>query len=788
MTDSSGYSQGIDVHTDQINTAVIVDNNPDQDARSCSRLMSFADNLAAGVVIVKPAVGAKFEAELRCVSLDDDHRHLPVLPLGVELLTQDLQVQRIGGWLLVVDAAAQKLHLFSVDITVESNSFRLRQFDDDEKENVEDGSELVRTESLRKQHWLYTFYHVFEKFPVLGLLEDGPQKPVTILATCSVGKNLGIALEDFHDFLSLLMSDLMALNKPLNRLNRTEGLGVRHAALAGVRMESMPLSEFFMKLVTFLPVQICRAEANTLTLLQDGMDEPHDEAEVGMDESSWGTAAIAESIRFGLLSPLLSAWQGRCVVVTSMGKQSTGKSYFLNHLTGSSFAIAGNRCTDGAWMTLRIMKGVLLVVLDFEGLGSFERTDQEDVFLAVLNASLSMFTIFRMEMRIDKEVDDLFKKFQKGVNLLKNDSRLFQGKLYMSVKDTNLNDGGGVLSEFKKKIGKLLTANPEQNFLTDMYSGKVNINCSPPLGTDGYYSSLRHAKQLVQKVICSQTDSPNAYRSGDSFHDCIRLVLAKVSTLDWTTVDDTLQQLQTKNLLRRLPGVIRTGCLIPADCYTKDSVSKCLAQPAVSTEKENALLRFDILVQDYPEWLQCWPDAGTELAFDSIEDASIDFGPSVCDLNGEGIRFVLVELFQRYLDLSFKEATEKITADDFAHFDVLLSFLVHRRKHKVALWMKEYLGPDQFMDAWIEIEQSYLAPFEALLQRCIHRLSCHIWGYWLYRVRARKDHKSSDTVRELSWWRDVLCQRAEGSQRYHFTDEHETVPTCGGLFHRWPSR
>uniref|UniRef100_A0AAV1UB45 VLIG-type G domain-containing protein n=1 Tax=Peronospora matthiolae TaxID=2874970 RepID=A0AAV1UB45_9STRA len=416
VTDSSGHSQGIDMHTDQINTAVSVENHPDQDARSRSRLMSFADNLAAGVVIVKPGVDAKFEAELQCVSLDDDHRHLPVLPLSVELLTQDLQVQCISGWLLAVDAVAQNLHLFSVDVSVESNSFRLRQFDD---ENEEDGSEPVKTESLRKQHWLYTFYHVFEKFPVLGLLEDGPQKPVTILATCSVGKNLGIALEDFHDFLSLLMSDLMALNKPLNRLNLTDGLGVRHASLAGIRMESMPLSVFFMTLVTFLPIQICRAEANTLTLLQDGMDEPRNEAEDGMDESSWGTAAIAESIRFGLLSPLLSAWQGRCVVVTSMGKQSTGKSYFLNHLTGSSFAIAGNRCTDGAWMTLRIMKDVLLVVLDFEGLGSFERTDQEDVFLAVLNASLSMFTIFRMEMRIDKEVDDLFTKFQKGVNLLK---------------------------------------------------------------------------------------------------------------------------------------------------------------------------------------------------------------------------------------------------------------------------------------------------------------------------------------------------------------------------------
>ncbi|CAI5742139.1 unnamed protein product [Hyaloperonospora brassicae] len=726
VSDSSGYSQGIDIHADQINTAVVV--NDEKDARTCSRLMPFADKLAVGVITVKAGVDSMFEAQLRCLSLDD-HRHLPVLPLDVKFLTGDLQVQCVDEWILAVDTVAQELHLFSVDVAVESKSFRLRRFDDDDEEGNSPNS--VKNKSrLRKKHWLYTFYHVFEKFPVTGLVDEEPQRPVAILGTCPNGNNLGAALENFHDFFSLLMSDLMALNKPMGALNLTEGLGVRHASLTGVRMESMPLSAFFMTLVTFLPIQICRAEANTLTLLRDGMDQPHDDAEGETDEDSWGTAAIAESIRFGLLSPLLSAWQGRCVVVTSMGKQSTGKSYFLNHLTGSSFAIAGNRCTDGAWMTLRIVNGVLLVVLDFEGLGSFERTDQEDVFLAVLNASLSMFTIFRMEMRVDKEVDDLFTKFQKGVNLLKNDDRLFQGRLYMSVKDINLNDGSGVLSEFTTKIAKLLRANSEQNFLTDMYSGKVDINCSPPLGTHGYYSSLRHAKNLVQKVICSQTGSLNAYRSGDSFHDCIRLVLAKVSTLDWTTVDDTLQQLQTKNLLRRLPGVLRTGCLIPADCYTKSSVAKCLMQPAVSTKNEDEVLRFNTLARNHPEWLQCWPDAGCEIAVDSIEDGSVDFGPSVCDVDAAGtedIDLVLVELFQRYLDLTSKDASERITGDDFAHFDIFLSFLVRRRKAKVALWIKEYVGPDQFMDEWDDIEQLHLVPFEALLQRHAfkEKKTCH---------------------------------------------------------------
>ncbi|RLN68601.1 hypothetical protein BBJ29_001498 [Phytophthora kernoviae] len=169
--------------------------------------------------------------------------------------------------------------------------------------------------------------------------------------------------------MSLLMSDLLALNKPLNGLNLTEGLAVAHT-LDGITMEIKSLVSLLQALITFLPIQICRAEGNALTVLRDGVDDALNELDLGMQ--TWEAIDIAESIRFGLLSPLLSAWRGRCIVITSMGKQSTGKSYFLNHLTGSSFAIAGNRCTDGAWMSLRMMKGVLLVVLDFEGLGSFE--------------------------------------------------------------------------------------------------------------------------------------------------------------------------------------------------------------------------------------------------------------------------------------------------------------------------------------------------------------------------------------------------------------------------------
>lgn len=113
-------------------------------------------------------------------------------------------------------------------------------------------------------------------------------------------------------------------------------------------------------------------------------------------------------------------------------------------------------------MSVRLLSAnMLLVVLDFEGLGSFERSEQEDIFLSVLNAFVSMFTVFRMESRFDKDIDGRFLRFQKGIEIIKNDTRLFRGLLFMSVKDVNMNDQQGVVDELATKLNTIL--NPAGN-------------------------------------------------------------------------------------------------------------------------------------------------------------------------------------------------------------------------------------------------------------------------------------------------------------------------------------
>ncbi|EQC38398.1 hypothetical protein SDRG_04109 [Saprolegnia diclina VS20] len=79
-------------------------------------------------------------------------------------------------------------------------------------------------------------------------------------------------------------------------------------------------------------------------------------------------------------------------------------------------------CMDAVWLTLRSYGDVLMVVLDFEGLGSFERSMQEDTLLSALNVAISQRTIDAI------------------------------GQLNMNAKDINPNEAESVIDEFKTKL------------------------------------------------------------------------------------------------------------------------------------------------------------------------------------------------------------------------------------------------------------------------------------------------------------------------------------------------
>ncbi|GLE10707.1 hypothetical protein PINS_up022924 [Pythium insidiosum] len=730
MSDRHGATQTLNCRSQRLSRLAVLSKS--DDVVWTSPLYPQMDGIALVRVVIVKKSDESLEGHVQGFSVEDGHE-LPSsasLPLSIRKV-DTLSSQAFGDNILVFDAETSCILLVKVTTTMRSDSFRMQSTAATHQDTSSAGSVSAESGSARRQcssHWLWVFYHLYEKFPVRGLLQGVSTSPAEPLSVHLVVESTEAKINSAMSFFSSVMTQLEKLQKPLHGLDLTRELHVfTFDRLRGVEDFSgsfgreFDSSVFLQTLITFVPIQLCRAEFNMLTVMENG----HDTSAQALGETqSLQSADIARSIRFGLYSPLLASWPGRCVVITSMGKQSTGKSYFLNHLTGSSFAISGERCTDGAWISVVILpKNVLLVVIDFEGLGSFERTEQEDVFLSVLNASISMLTIFRMEMRFDKEIDDLFNKFQKGSQLLKGDQLLFRGKLYMSIKDVNPNDQRGIIQEFETKLSRLLASNREHNFLTEMYSGQLDINCSPPLGTPGYYRSLVHVQRYIERALCSPSSSAG-FRTGKSFLDCMRLVLAKISILDWTSLDESALQLRLSEAMEELPMALRFGCLIRASTDFEDTTAHREDLIDYSTAKRIDV-RFEEVCAAFPQMATRWQDLRCKrLEFHQIvQDHEVDLGDGVnygieCDRRvaaaSETMK-ILFGLFKQWFPVA-----GRLSVEMQREFDAFLSFLLRRRRLRIQRWARSRFG-GQLPEPWTVAELQQCGAAQNLFVRCLDR-------------------------------------------------------------------
>ncbi|EEY54218.1 uncharacterized protein PITG_07817 [Phytophthora infestans T30-4] len=766
-TDTNGSIQSVNLKNQQTSRAVqIMPSGPCEPSRS---LFATADNMVLG--FVGKSAGEDLteddgRAELFAVA-SEDLRKIPVDYTGEKVLrSKGLSLQSFGDLLFAVNDKKKKVCVCRMAVTVRSESFRIQH----SKEHSVNGSktEVDGVDDNEVDHWLRAFYHTYEKFPVRGLIRgvDDTGATLKLYLTCNAAMTESTR-ENCRYFFQVLMRDLRKLNKPLAGMDFARDLEFVSESNPGLGVATQPIRTFLQELITFVPIQICRAEANSLTVMTNGKATP-------MDTQAQNLQAvdIARSIRFGLLSPLLESWQGRCIVITSMGKQSTGKSYLLNHLTGSSFAIAGARCTDGAWMSIRILpKNILLVVLDFEGLGSFERTEQEDVFLSVLNASISMFTIFRMEMRFDKEIDDLFARFQKGVALIKGDPTLFRGKLYMSVKDVNPNDQKGVLDEFVAKFQKLVGANKDNNFLLDLYSGQLDINCSPPLGTINYYQSLMHAQDFIESSLCGI--DTEGFRSGKTFLNCIRLVLAKIAILDWTSLDEGAKQFHLSEISSKLPGLLRTGCIIPQEYVSrKEDIAPYLKENIV-VAGTGKVIDMDLasMIAEYPALGEKWRRLNEFVDLDSLLDWEIDLKFDCGSSSDDTIAHVygaIKQLLRLFLRANARIQGGKVSQEIVADFDAFLAFFARRRKARISLWVKQMLG-GRVPDEWKAMEQQFLGRFQMLLTRCQSKCDDCRLGCMKAAAHPGTDHHDCGG-NHICAGRCEYCKNSEGVGK---------TPSCG---------
>ena len=214
---------------------------------------------------------------------------------------------------------------------------------------------------------------------------------------------------------------------------------------------AVSLGNWIRQLVPTVPVQIARIEDHCLVPVKtDGCK---------LVENVATLEQLVPKMSFGLVETLFADAARKQLpikVVSAQGKQSTGKSYFLNHLAGAHFDTSGWRCTEGIWMCAKILPELLLVLLDFEGRSTEERSVQEDCLLASFGAAFSSVVIMKNEIRMESsDIDFMSKALKEAAQRLSTgqsqSNAFFNGTLCVVLKDVSHNDKEAA-GEVEKKI------------------------------------------------------------------------------------------------------------------------------------------------------------------------------------------------------------------------------------------------------------------------------------------------------------------------------------------------
>ncbi|CAG8537034.1 3581_t:CDS:10, partial [Racocetra persica] len=402
----------------------------------------------------------------------------------------------------------------------------------------------------------------FEKYQIDNFIDPEQTKPLSLLIALDVQDNDKVEyyVDKFKDYVSEMFEELRrSTKKPATSLKKFtvnvatfNDFDIDDIKFKQENTTEYQLGEWIIQLSVLIPIQIAVARNNIFIPLRDGLSSEVEQGEPD-DEYARHIDAIAQNISFGWYEGIFKYFENRQVkVVSSMGEQSCGKSYMLNHLVGTTFDGSAMRCTEGVWMSLAITKKYIYVALDFEGLKSLERTPQEDLFLTLFNTVVSNMILFKNQFAVNRDMSTMFQRFQDSATLFESDPKIFQAKLCIIIKDVPKQDRDDIVREFSLKFNALVAEEGENNFITRMYPSGLSIIPWPIFNDPAWFKSLIDIKRLLDK------QQPK-YENARTFLQNTKVIMAKLKICDWGSLDENLVQIRISTLKRFLPAAISLG-------------------------------------------------------------------------------------------------------------------------------------------------------------------------------------------------------------------------------------
>jgi hypothetical protein len=203
---------------------------------------------------------------------------------------------------------------------------------------------------------------MFEKYPIENCIDPEQNRPLSLKIVLDVDDvDTGKYSEKFEKYIFETFKDLkLSTKKPASILSKFstsvitfQELDIEDTKLQEKFSSKYELGEWIIQLCCLIPIQIAVAKNNLFQPLRDGFSS-NETDQVKLDDGYYNHVdSITENISFGWYEGIFKHFGDKKVkVISSMGEQSCGKSFMLNHLVGSTF--------DGSAMVNIILASLFL--------------------------------------------------------------------------------------------------------------------------------------------------------------------------------------------------------------------------------------------------------------------------------------------------------------------------------------------------------------------------------------------------------------------------------------------
>ncbi|KAI9452888.1 hypothetical protein BJY52DRAFT_1124024 [Lactarius psammicola] len=475
---------------------------------------------------------------------------VPDFPLEGAVLTS--MVSRGQVFFLGLDINAQAVKSIAIDITKKITEFLFK-----EKGN----KNTPNTRPTQHNSLLDCHAEVWTRFPVLPAVK---RRTITSLSERRQKTLTFIAENHTRPFASYFSDLVQSFEKTMRKPTGDELSGIKVSAAqfgpfwdnelsrSDWKVSRYRVGEWLVDLLCLIPIHIAVCRENRFIPLANGVLS----AELERSLLGAEVSQIVDKLSFGWYESIFQSYLALkpVKVVSSMGQQSVGKSYSLNHLVDTSFAGSAMRTTEGVWMSVTPTDEALIVALDFEGVDSIERSPQEDTLLVLFNTAISNLVLFRNNFAFGRDISGLFQSFQSSASVLDPAANpaLFQSTLVIIIKDVLEPDTRDISREFSLKFQQIVQQEQDANFISRLHGGKLDIIPFPVIKSREFYKLFATLKKRLdlQKI---------SHPAAGEFLYTIKTLMAKLKANDWGALSHTMAEHRAKSLSALLSIALAMG-------------------------------------------------------------------------------------------------------------------------------------------------------------------------------------------------------------------------------------